>query len=147
MFLRKVALAAAVAAVGIGAAGGRRPSTASGPGLCLGPNATTREIISNLSTWMQKAATDTFRARTLARSGLTIVPSSALQLVSDSALCRRAYNALVRTDTLSTIPSNGVYVITTGERYVVTDTLPAGEYSGLHWVFDTAFVYRGTYFH
>jgi len=37
------------------------------------------------------------------------------------------------------------YVLKVGPRYAVANNIRIGEWSGVHWVFDTAFVYKGPY--
>jgi hypothetical protein len=118
---------------------------ATGPGACLGPDSVSQGSLSDLNEWMSDAKTDTVLAHNLTRAGLVSVDTSQIKLISDSTKCRCALNALIATDTWTHPSPTAAYLVSVGHRYTVTNSNSAGEWSGVHWVFDTAFTYKGNY--
>ena len=118
-----------------------------GPEVCLGPDAKSELVAANVREMMHVGPKDSAIAAYIVSVGLVEVSDSAIVLVQDSSICHRALTAYLKHDSLETVKPRAVYVLRSGPRYLVTDTLSAGEFTGLHYVFDTAFVYKNRYFY
>jgi hypothetical protein len=93
------------------------------------------------------SSTDSMWVAFRSRIGVSLAPPDSVVTVSDTTVCRSLLNAYNLVDTTQTSPASQIHVVRVQTRYIVTNPLQmAGEFM-VHYVFDTAYVFREAFFH